>query len=146
MDAASFVLAEHAVADVREIWEFVAADNPEAADRLLDEFEEAMAHVARRPAIGHKREDLTDANVRFRRVRSYLIVYDPETHPLQILRVLSGFRDLTAPLNGSTWKPERESNPCGRDLQSRASPLGHPAMRVRERGLEPRTAFRPSRS
>ena len=90
------VLTEHAAADIREIWEFIAVDDPVAAERVLDELEEAMAHLVEHPALGHRREDLTDAKVRFWRVRSYLIVYDPETRPLEILRVLSGFRDLTA--------------------------------------------------
>jgi antitoxin ParD1/3/4/toxin ParE1/3/4 len=44
--------------------------------------------------MGHLREDLTDEPVRFWSVYSYVIVYDPETQPLQILRILHGARDV----------------------------------------------------
>lgn len=69
-----FALTDNARSDLAEIWEFIAGDNLDAADRLLDELEDAMIEVARRPALGHKREDLTLAGVRFWRVRSYLII------------------------------------------------------------------------
>lgn len=92
--APSFALTDHARSDLGEIWEFIASDNLDAADRLLDELEEAMSEAARLPLLGHRREDLTEANVRFWRVRSYLVIYDPESQPLTILRVLSGFRDV----------------------------------------------------
>ncbi len=90
----SFALTRTASSDLEEIWEFIANDNPDAADRLLDELEAAMVEAARRPGAGHRREDLTQAKVRFWRVRSYLIVYDPDSRPVTILRVLSGFRDI----------------------------------------------------
>jgi antitoxin ParD1/3/4/toxin ParE1/3/4 len=44
--------------------------------------------------MGHLREDLTDEPVRFWSLFSYVIVYDPETQPLQILRILHSARDL----------------------------------------------------
>ncbi len=54
--------------------------------------------MARMPGMGHVREDLTDEALRVWTVRSYMIVYRPETHPLQIVRVLSGYRDVEAEL------------------------------------------------
>jgi len=51
------------------------------------------------PGIGHAREDLTHLPVKFWPVYSYLIVYDPETRPVQILRVLHGMRDVEEILN-----------------------------------------------
>lgn len=44
--------------------------------------------------MGHLREDLTRRPFRFWPVYSYLIVYRPETRPIQILRVLHGARDV----------------------------------------------------
>ncbi len=49
------------------------------------------------PGMGHRRSDLGDDSLRIWPVFSYLIVYRPETNPLEIVRVVSGYRDL-APL------------------------------------------------
>jgi antitoxin ParD1/3/4/toxin ParE1/3/4 len=43
---------------------------------------------------GHWRRDVTDAPVRFFSVYSYLIVYRPETTPLQIVGILHGGRNV----------------------------------------------------
>jgi len=53
-----------------------------------------MRRLAQSPLMGHLREDLTDEPVRFWSVYSYVIVYDPETQPLQIIRILHSARDL----------------------------------------------------
>jgi len=52
------------------------------------------------PGMGHSREDLTARAVRFWAVHSFLIVYRPDTEPLQILRVVSGWRDVREVLDG----------------------------------------------
>jgi plasmid stabilization system protein ParE len=46
------------------------------------------------PGGGHWRKDLTDEPVKFFSVYSYLIVYRPETKPLQVVAILHGHRDL----------------------------------------------------
>ena len=46
------------------------------------------------PEGGHWRRDLTAAKVRFFSVYSYLIVYRPETKPLQIVAILHGRREV----------------------------------------------------
>jgi antitoxin ParD1/3/4 len=46
------------------------------------------------PGAGHWRKDLTDESVRFFAVYSYLIVYRPETKPLQVVAILHGSRDV----------------------------------------------------
>jgi len=54
----------------------------------------ACASLANTPYLGHKREDLTPRPLRFWPVGSYLIIYKPDTKPLEILRILSGYRDV----------------------------------------------------
>ena len=54
--------------------------------------------LSENPGVGHVREDLTDKPVNFWVVHSYLIVFRPETRPLQIVRVLSGYRDIVEQL------------------------------------------------
>jgi len=53
-----------------------------------------MAFLAGTPGAGHRRKDLTDADVKFFAVYSYLIVYRPGTTPLQIASILHERRDV----------------------------------------------------
>jgi antitoxin ParD1/3/4/toxin ParE1/3/4 len=53
-----------------------------------------FAYLADFPGGGHWRRDLTAAEVRFLAVYSYLIVYRPETKPLQIVAILHAHRDV----------------------------------------------------
>ena len=93
-----FVLTPAAEADLVEIWDFIAADNPAAASRVLDAFESAFDRFADFPESGHFREDLADTRHRFAMVYSYLIVYRWQPRPIQIIRVLHAARDVEAML------------------------------------------------
>jgi plasmid stabilization system protein ParE len=100
-----FVLTPRADQDVSDIWEFIADDNIEAADRVLEAPERDMVKLAKNPGIGHWREDLTDERHRLCLVYSYLIVYRHETKPLQIIRVLHAARDVQSILGLSADEP-----------------------------------------
>lgn len=91
-----YILAPEALQDLQDIWDFIAEGNPDAAGRVQEELFEAFEGLASMPGKGHQREDLTDKPVRFFTVRSYLIVYRPDTVPLQIVGVLHGARDIPA--------------------------------------------------
>ena len=90
---AEFILSSEALDDLQSIWNFIAADNQTAADRIVDELFEAFEHLAEWPGSGHTRRDLTQRDVRFWPVRSYLVVYR-EKAPLQIVAILHGARDI----------------------------------------------------
>jgi len=90
----AFVLTHLAARDLDEIWSYLAEDNRAVADRVLGALEKAMRNLARRPGIGHVREDLADRRHRFFLVYSYLIVFRPETQPLKVIRVLQASRDI----------------------------------------------------
>ena len=89
-----YVLSPEALQDLGDIWEFIAEDNIEAADRVREEIFAAFDGLVNAPRKGHVREDLTDKPVLFWPVRAYLIVYRPETRPLHIVGVLHGARDI----------------------------------------------------
>ena len=89
-----FVLTPRAEQDVGDIWDYIANDSIEAADRVLSALEETMRRLAKNPGIGHMREELADRRHRFFLVYSYLIVYRFETQPLQVIRVLHAARDV----------------------------------------------------
>jgi plasmid stabilization system protein ParE len=86
--------------DLFDIWSYIARDDVTSADGLEAEFFEAFQRLAERPDLGHLRRDLTEKPVRFFNVRGrYLVVFDPASDPVAILRVLHGSRDAAAQLN-----------------------------------------------
>jgi antitoxin ParD1/3/4 len=95
--SAPFQLTQQATEDLDRIWSFIAADSEEAADRVESEMVRTCQQLARSPLIGHKRTDITTLPVRFwtpPRYPNYVIVYRPETRPLQIVAILHGRQDL----------------------------------------------------
>ena len=89
-----YLLAPAAVEDLDDIWIHIVQDDVGAAERVLTELESACDLLASRPGIGHLREDLADASVRFWAVHSYLIVYRPDRTPIEIVRFWHGARGV----------------------------------------------------
>ena len=89
-----YLLTQPALADLEQILEHIAEDRPSAVRRVGQRFASTFKALARSPERGHVREDLTPRSVRFWPLYNYLVVYRPDTKPLQILRVLSGYRDI----------------------------------------------------
>ncbi len=94
MKAPRFTLTRSARNDLEEIWEYIARDSVDAADRVLREIEQAVNRLGETPGIGHLRPDLSTLGSRFFAVYSYLLVYRAEAQPIIILRVLHGARDV----------------------------------------------------
>jgi len=83
-----------AFADLDEIWECIAQDNIDAADRVLADIHSTLNLLAGSPQIGHRRPDLTTRPLRFHVVRDqYLIAYAPDERPLWVVAVLHGRRN-----------------------------------------------------
>ena len=89
-----FKLSPDAAQDVRDIWAYIAEDSVRAARKVRLSLFEACQRLATNPAIGHLREDLTEEPVLFWPVGSYLIVYDPRTKPVAIVRIVHAARDV----------------------------------------------------
>ena len=86
-----------ALSDFFEILNFIAEGSPAAADRVEEAILQACEFLAGSPHAGRVRSDLTDLPVRFWTIQpylNYLVIYDPEARPLQVLRILHGARDL----------------------------------------------------
>src|SRR5271163_4045127 len=90
----AFRLSPEASQDLFEIYEYIAQDNVEAAERVRVELLDTMRGLAKMPGKGHRREDLTKREVLFWPVRSYQIIYRSETAPLEIVAVLHGKRNI----------------------------------------------------
>jgi plasmid stabilization system protein ParE len=101
----SFILTPRAEQDVSDIWDYIADDSIEAADRVLAALENMMHRLAKNPGIGHIREELADRRYRFFLVYSYLIVYRSENQPLQVIRVLHAARDVQGILGLASREP-----------------------------------------
>jgi plasmid stabilization system protein ParE len=94
---ARFQFTPQAAEDLDDIWWVIAEDNRDAADRVEMEILATCHRLAKHPRIGTKRQDITPLPVRFWTVTkfpNYVIVYRPETVPLQVVAVLHGKRDL----------------------------------------------------
>ena len=88
-----FIRTQRARLDLIEIWQYVARDDPDAADRLLDEIDAKCALLAEHPHIGPSREDIRPG-LRYFVVREYLILYRIMENNVEIVRVVHGTRDL----------------------------------------------------
>jgi toxin ParE1/3/4 len=96
-----YVLAPQAGLDLVEIWRYIKEQTSlTMADRVESAILEKIAFLAGTPGAGHRRKDLTDEDVKFFSVYSYLIVFRPTTKPLQIVSILHGRRDLEQILKG----------------------------------------------
>jgi antitoxin ParD1/3/4 len=94
---APFQFTPQATEDLDAIWWFIAEHSREAADRVELEILATCRRLAKHPLMGSKRQDITQRPVRFWTVTkfpNYVIVYRPETTPLQVIAVLHGKRNL----------------------------------------------------
>jgi plasmid stabilization system protein ParE len=90
-----YVLAPEAALDLVQIWRYIKnSASLEMADRVETAIREKIVFLAGRPGGGHWRRDLTVEPVKFFPIYSYLIVYRPETNPLQVAAILHGRRDV----------------------------------------------------
>jgi plasmid stabilization system protein ParE len=71
----AYVLSEDTDLDLDDIWEYIARDDIEAADRWIGKLFDPFESIGRSPGIGHKREDLTGYTVLFFPLGAYLITY-----------------------------------------------------------------------
>ena len=91
-------ISPEALADLENISDFIAADDPDAASRMIEEFFSAFDQLASWPRSGHFRADLTEREVRFWPVRSYLVVYRELADGVQIVAILHASRDIPSVL------------------------------------------------
>ncbi|HEX7363165.1 MAG TPA: type II toxin-antitoxin system RelE/ParE family toxin [Bryobacteraceae bacterium] len=94
--SARYILSPQAARDLVQIWHYIKKESSkETADRVESVIRDKCVYLADFPHAGHLRPDLTSARVRFLSVYSYLIVYRPETKPLQVAAILHGKRQVS---------------------------------------------------
>ena len=78
--------------DLEDIWFFVAQDNPDAADRLLDRIEQSTRLLADNPHIGPARPAVAP-ELRYHPVGNYLLLYHIIKNGIEVVRVVHGAPD-----------------------------------------------------
>lgn len=93
------LLSEFVEPELSTIWEYIALDNPDAADRFLDCAQSTLEELSRMPGMGRQRHfrHRSLENLRSFRIKdfeNYLIFYRPIPAGIEVFHVLHGARDL----------------------------------------------------
>lgn len=92
-----YILAPQAKDDLSEINRYLLREaGVRVAQSTIIKFKNTFIFLSRNPDAGHLREDLTDLPVKFWQVFSYLIIYNPATKPIEIVRIIHGSRNINA--------------------------------------------------
>jgi len=81
--------------DPLKIRDYIADDNPAAADRWVDPFDAQFRLLATQPMMGRARNELV-ASVRSFPVGRYVVFYVPLDDGIDVVRVVHGARDIDA--------------------------------------------------
>jgi toxin ParE1/3/4 len=82
--------------DLEGIWDYIAVDNPDAAERCLRQIEFQFHKLAEHPLMGRERNDLF-TGLRSFAVGNYVIFHKPLSRKtgVHIVRVIEGHRNIT---------------------------------------------------
>jgi antitoxin ParD1/3/4/toxin ParE1/3/4 len=90
----SYILSREVERALEELWDYIAFDSMESADRVLNSLFDAIELLAQNPRIGHKRKDLTSHPILFWPQDDYLIVYRPKKTRIEVVAIVHGSRDI----------------------------------------------------
>jgi plasmid stabilization system protein ParE len=91
-----YILSPYAQDDRDGIFDYTAqrSGDVEVAFRVDQKIEEALEDIAANPTIGHTRVDLgIPKHLLVRGIYSYLVIYNPKTKPVKILRIWHGAQE-----------------------------------------------------
>ena len=101
-----------ALSDLDDIWDFIAKDNVDAANRIVAQVLATCENLSRLRHQGHPRPELSSRSLRFVVVRDYLLAYAPDERPLWVVAIFHGKRNpriLAAILRDRGSSPEDET-------------------------------------
>jgi len=90
-----YFVSPQAAQDLQDIHDYLFANNPDTADKFLDSITQKFEMLTNFPNIGRKRDELL-TSLRSFPVDDYLIFYRQIEEEIEIVRVVSGYRDLDA--------------------------------------------------
>jgi len=95
-------LSADAERDLAEIYAWIHADAPAAAERFLDAFRRVLNLLSEHPYIGRRRQFRVQGlrSWRIKGCENYLVFYRPSGPELLVVRALHGARDLRSIFQG----------------------------------------------
>jgi toxin ParE1/3/4 len=87
------VISKDAVSDLDEIWLFIALNSPQNADIFIDRIYDTCLLLKENPEMGRLRQELSPG-LRSFSVGRYIIFYRLKNDIIEIVRILSGYRDI----------------------------------------------------
>ena len=91
-----FRLTKPAVRDIEQIADYIARESGfDLADRFLTRLDAKFSKIAQFPSIGRQRNEILP-RLRSLPMEQYLILYIPVEQGVDVLRVVSGYRNLSA--------------------------------------------------
>lgn len=102
-------VSDQAKSDLIGIWEYIASDNPRAADRLVQTIVNTYLRLGSTPGIGRARNELRP-NIHSFPVGNYLIFYRFDEERVFVVRVLHGARNLRTIFRRETEETYTEEN------------------------------------
>ncbi|NGO53521.1 type II toxin-antitoxin system RelE/ParE family toxin [Allomesorhizobium camelthorni] len=90
-------LRPRARADMLDIWKYVAAENERAAEKIIARINDVFLLLASEPEAGRRRSELSEG-LRSFPAGSYVVFYEVREKTVDIVRVVSGYRDITGDL------------------------------------------------
>ncbi len=88
------VYTSSARADLIEAWLFVAEENLNAADQMLETINEGIHLLAQQPLMGRERPELRAGLRSWPTATPYILYYVPDQGGLTLIRVLHHARDI----------------------------------------------------
>ena len=79
--------------DLESIWDYVAQRDETAAERLIATLWDGCTLLSRAPMIGRDRHEVSPG-LRSFPIGNYVIFYQPASEGIDIVRILSGARDI----------------------------------------------------
>jgi toxin ParE1/3/4 len=81
--------------DLADIYEYIAVDNPSAAERVLTRIEKDLGSLAAQPLLGRipRDPDIARLGYRYLIIADYLAFYRMEPSVVLVHRILHGVRD-----------------------------------------------------
>ncbi|MBD2179525.1 type II toxin-antitoxin system RelE/ParE family toxin [Aerosakkonema funiforme] len=97
----NYILSPLAIQDLDDIYDYLARKNLDAAENFVDNIEQKCQTLARFPNMGKSYENLLP-QLRGVPLSNYVIFYRQLQNGIEVVRILSGYRDFEAIFSGES--------------------------------------------
>ena len=88
-----YIISPEAIQDLKEITNYFLEQSLDAGDRFIVEFENKCKNLIRFPSMGRSYSEIENS-LRGLPIGNYIILYRIFNDGIEIVRVVSGYRDL----------------------------------------------------